>query len=470
MSQDALVKMWVMSEPDLRSATRSDGRGSTGVKRGLGDNGIIFFDEAQDINPVLAQVVNGQQAQLVTVGDGNQSIYCQVLGTGVTVVRGSGRSAERVRIPIEDVREGDRVLAYSTEQAHLYRDGCTVTAVTRFRHTGDVVRIKTETGLTSAYTPKHHMVVRMAESMRTSTAVYLMRKGDQYRVGSCRLFYSGAGQQNGIRMRMQQERADAAWLLSVHDDEQGARLQELLVQQRFNLPSVRFDGAVGQDSMVLRDFWAQVDDTAQAASACLAHFGRLMEFPLLSHGSAGSAGSRRSFATAAANFIEGMEVLPEDADFARNGKAPRSSWVAATRVLEPYDDDVVSLTVDKAHTYFGDGILTHNSFRGATNQLDEMRADYDLPLDVSWRFGAGVAEAGNRMLRLAGSKDRVVGGGPDSEILQPNTMKDPEGFLARTNAGALAAALEMIGEGRVTGVSEKQRAKFESIQRQHPSG
>ena len=66
------------------------------------------------------------------------------------------------------------------------------------------------------------------------------------------------------------------------------------------------------------------------------------------------------------------------------------------------------------------------------------------------------------MLRLAGSKDRVEGRRPTLEILQPNTMKH-HGFLARTNAGALTA-VEMIG-GRVTGVTEKQHAKFESIQR-----
>ncbi|WP_328384361.1 AAA family ATPase (plasmid) [Micromonospora zamorensis] len=36
---------------------------------------VIFFDEAQDINPVLAKLIKDQSAQKVVVGDSNQSIY-----------------------------------------------------------------------------------------------------------------------------------------------------------------------------------------------------------------------------------------------------------------------------------------------------------------------------------------------------------------------------------------------------------
>ncbi|MEV0732385.1 UvrD-helicase domain-containing protein [Polymorphospora sp. NPDC050346] len=36
---------------------------------------VIFFDEAQDINPVLARVIQDQPVQTIVVGDSNQSIY-----------------------------------------------------------------------------------------------------------------------------------------------------------------------------------------------------------------------------------------------------------------------------------------------------------------------------------------------------------------------------------------------------------
>lgn len=53
---DAYLKLWALGKPRLPFD-------------------VIFFDEAQDINPVLRGVIQAQRAQLVVVGDSNQSIY-----------------------------------------------------------------------------------------------------------------------------------------------------------------------------------------------------------------------------------------------------------------------------------------------------------------------------------------------------------------------------------------------------------
>ena len=60
-----LTKMWALTRPDLRSTT-------SGVTYGAD---VIFFDEAQDINPVLGKVIADQKIQVVYVGDSNQAIY-----------------------------------------------------------------------------------------------------------------------------------------------------------------------------------------------------------------------------------------------------------------------------------------------------------------------------------------------------------------------------------------------------------
>lgn len=60
-----LTKFWAMSNPDF---------GATGSGLSRRAN-IVFFDEAQDINPVLAKVIADQKMQKVYVGDGNQAIY-----------------------------------------------------------------------------------------------------------------------------------------------------------------------------------------------------------------------------------------------------------------------------------------------------------------------------------------------------------------------------------------------------------
>lgn len=55
-NQDYAVKRWALSDPEI-------------------DADVIFWDEAQDINPVLEGVVRGQDAQVVIVGDPGQAIY-----------------------------------------------------------------------------------------------------------------------------------------------------------------------------------------------------------------------------------------------------------------------------------------------------------------------------------------------------------------------------------------------------------
>ena len=60
-----LTKIWALSNPDLSAV-------GSGLKKPAT---IIFFDEAQDINPVIAKVIADQKIQKVYVGDGNQAIY-----------------------------------------------------------------------------------------------------------------------------------------------------------------------------------------------------------------------------------------------------------------------------------------------------------------------------------------------------------------------------------------------------------
>lgn len=70
ISNDHVTKLWALSNPDFtKGVTGSKGRGIT--------PDIIFFDEAQDVNPVMAKIVREQneKVQKVYVGDTNQAIY-----------------------------------------------------------------------------------------------------------------------------------------------------------------------------------------------------------------------------------------------------------------------------------------------------------------------------------------------------------------------------------------------------------
>ena len=75
-----ITKMWALSRPDLSQL-------SGGVRHPAD---IIFFDEAQDINPVLAKIIRDQKIQKVYVGDENQAIYA---------FRGAEDELQRVEAP-----------------------------------------------------------------------------------------------------------------------------------------------------------------------------------------------------------------------------------------------------------------------------------------------------------------------------------------------------------------------------------
>lgn len=65
MDNTIITKMWALSNPDLSEI-------GSGLKQGVD---FIFFDEAQDINPVSGKVIADQTIQKVYVGDENQAIY-----------------------------------------------------------------------------------------------------------------------------------------------------------------------------------------------------------------------------------------------------------------------------------------------------------------------------------------------------------------------------------------------------------
>jgi superfamily I DNA/RNA helicase len=67
MSRSYILKKWSLTNPDL-------GTGA-GMKKNVDGNDIIFFDEAQDANPVMTDVIRNQKIQWIAVGDSNQAIY-----------------------------------------------------------------------------------------------------------------------------------------------------------------------------------------------------------------------------------------------------------------------------------------------------------------------------------------------------------------------------------------------------------
>ncbi len=103
------------------------------------------------------------------------------------------------------------------------------------------------------------------------------------------------------------------------------------------------------------------------------------------------------------------------------------------------------------------------AFAENIDYLSEADGDVELPLNKSWRFGPQVADIGNRFLQVLGSKDRVVGGGGESQIVYG--MEDADAVLVRTNAGMVNAILQEVRNGRRVSAPKGTRENLDSLTR-----
>lgn len=435
------LKLWQLSHPALSAD-------------------FIFFDEAQDASPVILDVVVRQTgSQLVAVGD-----RCQPAGTLVTRVvhgpkgnRWTGKTATVTEeVPIEDLNIGDRVISYDMPHQYLRRGGSAVSGITARPFTGNLVRVQTEAGHVTRYTPDHHCVARFGADINDKHVVYLMRRGDDYRIGVTSGRNSSYQNRVGIVIRASQEGADAAWILRAYDTRREALTAEMTLAWVYGIPDVAFQASnrttISQED--LDEFWAKVGGNRNAAAHLLHDEGRSVEHPLWSAG--GNLWTRRPFVTRACNLMDGMEVLPLTSELLLDGhEVTRKSWTPITVRPETYNGQVYSLTVEGDHTYVGDGIVTHNcqainGWTGAINAMDKFPAGKRLTLSQSFRFGNAIAREANKWLTLLGSDLRISGFDRISSMVR--SLERPEATLCRTNAEAMAEAMSALEAGRATAI------------------
>jgi hypothetical protein len=413
-THDVYLKLWAMGNPVLPGE-------------------VVLADEAQDFDPVIKQIVEAQNGQKVYVGDSNQQIYCQPPGTLVSMADGSS-------VKIEDIVVGDKVVAYKDRRVFI--NGRRVSSVTRVPYRRNLVRVDLPGGETSSYSDRHRCVVRFGNEMRGKHVVYLMRREGQFRVGRVPFAYETVGGLVGPVARAKAEGADGLWLLSQHDSASDAALAEALVSFDYGIPDACFahhgDGPLDQER-----FWTAARERGTsrnlggAIQALVAH-GRRVDEPFWVPGQ--RVGLRTPLVLAACNLMDGMRMLPlastVSADRLSERRAPLQCWVPATISYESFAGDLVSLEVEDCHTYFADGILTHNSWRGSVDALSSFQVAHRLPLQQSFRFGPRIAAEANRILEILESPLRIVGNvNKDSHLA---VLDDPDCVLTRTNSEAIA--------------------------------
>ncbi len=197
----------------------------------------ILVDEYQDTNHAqyrLLQLLGGEHGNVCAVGDPDQ---CVVEGTLITM-------ADRTTKPVDQVRSGDEVLS-------CYGSGrfgpAEVTRVHRSRRR-EGVEIRTASGRSVVSTLDHvHFAGFKTGWTPQLHMTYLMwKRGCGFRVGTSRTYTDGRQQPlPGPAFRMNQEHADAAWVLSVHESEVDARTAEAVTSLRYGLPTLPFVARAG---------------------------------------------------------------------------------------------------------------------------------------------------------------------------------------------------------------------------------
>lgn len=371
----------------------------------------VIVDEAQDNDPLQWQFVKllAESADTLIVGDVNQ---CQPAGTMVRVVsdhyysrhkQPSGqKDCQHQDVPIEQVKVGDMVVTYSVAQRHFYRTGKVVERVASRPYKGELVVIETREKA-SRYTPDHLCVVKMKDAFFGKHFVYLMRKGNQFRIGKAIGVENGDRKSRfGFMARTTAEGADAIWLLSSHATDSEARMQESILSLTYGIPQLMWKNnsyKYGASQAYLDEFWDKYRVDNLRAAELLSCHGRSINHPLWTRGKH-TIIARRLTLLHACNLMDGMNVLCADHGYTHQKER---KWLPISVRREQYDGVVHSLQVADTETYMGDGIVTHNcihAWRGASPEEFEGLGWHTYLLTETFRCPQAVVDVANKIRHI----------------------------------------------------------------------
>jgi hypothetical protein len=277
-------------------------------------------------------------------------------------------TVNRGYVPIAQLDpETDRVVSYYPKTNNIFRgpqgtkSGYPV-AVSSRHHRGVLLTITTPLSKTRV-TPDHRVRARFNSSVSGKFFVYLMRRGEWWRIGMTRTFKIPC-RSGGLGGRMSSEDADAAWILGIFDSWDEAHFHEVLYQGKYGIPSTVFrSSSKGHRNMSgnnLRMLHQELSSVmSMRISSLFKDFDLDPDNPLFRR--TGEKCCRfigRAFETTAANLIpEVMEVpvLPPGT----NEKKPL--WLPFGLSKESYSGPVYGLSVTPHEHYVSGGTIVHNS-------------------------------------------------------------------------------------------------------------
>jgi DNA modification methylase len=288
--------------------------------------------------------------------------WCQPPDTSVLTPSGS--------TPIQSLRDGDRVVSFYPHSSVIVglREGLKVKSTCR-HYDGPLFGVAVGERNTWS-TDGHIWTVRMTPVAKRKWCVYLMQRGNWWRVGRCKMYTTWG---LGVKQRLQKEGGEAAWLLGVYDDKDDATLAEQVVSVAYGIPTTFWNECRASrrtEAMVKRIYdHLDLDILERSARQALQDHHRNIFYPLISNTQ-----TKRKFTYRASMLVRACNLIPEAMAVPVPRKGQSLDWTPIRTVdVQSYRGPVYSMGVDKYHHYIADGIVTHNCFycwkEGAAHQF-----------------------------------------------------------------------------------------------------
>lgn len=423
----------------------------------------VLVHNCQDFNNAQIQLVlnslNGNDSKSVGVGDENQ---CQPTGTKVIVADNIGGRYQKKLLyekNIEDIKSGDLVLSMYRGEGSSFVKGQIVEDISHREYNGKLYTVHCD-GKSTMATDNHKWLVKWNENIKDKYCVYLMQKGNWFRIGCHKLFSTDNG--SSILQRLRCERADKVWILKVCENIQEGSIQEQILSLQFGIPQVIFYRKY-ETSLRNLDFIEQlyngIPDILERGLNCLKHFNLSIDFPLGTKRNLRKQGLNCTFLVHSSNLMSDyMEIPSVNLDTINNLKI-ESQWKPIKVEVSDYRGMVYSLKVATTETYVADGLVTHNSiygFRGASiDAMDKVKEGLKAepyPLSITYRVPlSGVAYVNRRFpyIQFEGSPSKEDGVIDNIDnVTFTRNVKPGDMVLCRTNAPLVEPAFNLIRQGK----------------------
>lgn len=311
---------------------------------------------------------------------------------------------------------------------------------------GDLVVIDTPESHTRV-TPEHRVRVAFNENFYDKWVVYLMKRGDWWRIGMTRSM-TRPYKSGGVPGRLAGELGESAWILGVFETRDEAVLEEIRYQVTYGIPPTIFEPiyhkSTTPEEKQRQDRYYQfhqslATEVAPRALKLLKDRGLLADAPLYrrkgTNGFVHKIHNGSYFDTVAANLIDGhMQVLVANpTDYAVvAGNRPRPQPASICR--EFYEGLVFSLDVLPHHFYISGGMVVHNSAKGLEWRRVYMTNCYEGSLPHKFSMGSLNEIEEERRLFYVGNtraRDELILCVPAMQQMGPNTHSlTPSRFLA----------------------------------------